>query len=125
MHTAYASIHGMELTFVQLPRFASRWAKLRLNDDDLQALERILLRNPEAGTGVAGTGGLRKVRFAPPSRHVGKSGAFRVGYTYFRTAEAVYLLAIYPKNEQANLTAAEKAESRKLIEIIGRALCKH
>jgi hypothetical protein len=112
----------MRLTFVQLPRFAARWAQLRLTDDDLQALEQMLLHNPEAGAVVAGTGGLRKMRFAPPSRHVGKSGAFRVGYAYFRTADAIYLLAIYSKNEQANLTPAEKAEARKLIEIIGRGL---
>ena len=112
----------MDLTFVQLSRFASRWSQLRLNDDDLRALEQMLLRNPNAGAVVRGTGGLRKVRFAPPSRHVGKSGAMRVGYTYFRTAEAIYLLALYPKNEKANLTAAEKAEARKLIEFIGRNL---
>jgi hypothetical protein len=115
----------MRLTFVQLPRFAARWAKLRLTDEDLQALEQILLRNPDAGAVVGGTGGLRKVRFAPPSRHVGKSGAFRVGYIYFRSADAVYLLAIYPKNEKANLTPAEKAEARKLIEIIGRGFRRH
>jgi hypothetical protein len=112
----------MQLTFVQLSRFAARWAKLRLNDDDLRALEQMLLRNPDAGAVVAGTGGLRKVRFAPPSRHVGKSGAFRVGYAYFHTADTVYLLAIYPKNEQANFTATEKTEARKLIEWISRGL---
>jgi hypothetical protein len=91
-------------------------------DDDLRALEQSLLRNPEAGAVVAGTAGLRKVRFAAPSRHTGKSGAFRVGYAYFHVADAIYLLAIYPKNEQANLTAAEKAESRMLIEMISRSL---
>jgi len=112
----------MQLTFVQLSRFAARWSQLRLNDDDLRALEQMLLRNPSAGAVVAGTGGLRKVRFAPPSRHVGKSGAFRVGYAYFRVVDTVYLLAIYPKNEQANLTHTEKAEARKLIEFIGRGL---
>jgi hypothetical protein len=110
----------MQLTFIQLSRFAARWSQLRLNDDDLRALEKLLLRNPEAGAVVAGTGGLRKVRFAPPSRHIGKSGAFRVGYAYIRVASAVYLLAIYPKNEQANLTAAEKAEARKIVELVQR-----
>ena len=114
----------MRLTFVQLPRFAGRWAQLRLTDEDLQALEQMLLRNPEAGAVVAGTGGLRKVRFAPPSRHIGKSGAFRVGYAYFRVADAIYLLTIFPKNEQANLTPVEKVEARQLIDIIARGLRK-
>jgi hypothetical protein len=78
----------MRLTFVQLSRFAARWSQLRLTDEDLRALEQLLLRNPDAGAVVAGTGGLRKVRFAPPSRHIGKSGAFRIGYAYFRTVDA-------------------------------------
>ena len=112
----------MELTFVQLSRFAARWAQLKLNDDDLRALEQMLLRDPSAGDVVAGAGGLRKVRFAPRSRHIGKSGAMRVGYAYYRTASAIYLLAIYPKNEKANLSAAEKAEARKLIEFIRNGL---
>jgi hypothetical protein len=112
----------MQLTFVQLSRFAARWAQLKLTDGDLQALEKMLLRNPNAGPVVPGTGGLRKVRFAPPSRHVGKSGSFRVGYAYFRIADAVYLLAIYPKNEQATLTSSEKAEARQMIELITRTL---
>ena len=88
----------------------------------MQALEQMLMQNPDAGAVMPGTGGLRKVRFAPPSRHQGKSGAFRVGYAYFRVADAIYFLAIYPKNEQANLTAAEKAEARQIIEFIGRSI---
>lgn len=41
---------------------------------DLQALERILIANPDAGDVIPGTGGLRKLRFAPPSWHTGKRG---------------------------------------------------
>jgi hypothetical protein len=122
MPTPYTSILGMYLTFVQLPRFAVRWKQLELTDEDLQVMEAGLLRNPEAGVVVSGTGGLRKIRFAPPSRKMGKSGGFRVGYSYFRTVEAVDLLAVYPKNEKADFTPAEKAEVRKLIEIIDRGL---
>src|SRR5665213_667144 len=110
----------MHVTFVQLPRFAARWAQLKLTDVDLQSLEMMLIHNPDAGAVVAGTGGLRKVRFAPPSRNRGKSGAMRVGYAYFRTADAIYLLAIYPKNQQANFTASEKSEMRKVTEFISR-----
>ena len=88
----------------------------------MQALEQMLLQNPDVGVVVPGTGGLRKVRFAPRSRHQGKSGSFRVGYAHFRLPDAIYFLAIYPKNEQANLTAAEKAEARQIIEFISRGI---
>lgn len=64
---------------------------------------------------VAGTGGLRKMRFAPPSRRTGKSGAFRVIYGYFPQFAHVYLILIYGKNEQDNLTADEKSACRGLI----------
>jgi hypothetical protein len=112
----------MQLTFVQLSRFSARWAELKLNDDDLRALEQILLENPLAGAVMTATGGLRKLRFAPPSRHSGKRGAFRIGYAYFRIADTVYLLAVFPKNEQTNLSAAEKAEAKKIINWLGSQL---
>jgi hypothetical protein len=73
------------------------------------------MKQPEAGDVMQGTGGLRKVRFAPPSLHTGKSGAYRVGYAYFRTAAAIVLLVIFPKSAQPNLTAAEKAQFKKLM----------
>ena len=110
----------MHLTFIQAAPFANRWRHFRLTDEDLQALEQQLLARPESGSVMVGTGGLRKLRFAPLSRHTGKSGAFRVGYVYFRLAEAIVLLAIFPKSAQANLTAAEKARYKKVIESLRR-----
>ncbi len=94
-HTQYVIIRSMELTFIQLSGFANKWRKIRLSDEDLQALERQLRDNPEAGDVIRGTSGLRKVRFAPPSRHTGKSGAFRVAYGYFRVASTIYLFVIF------------------------------
>lgn len=105
----------MNITFIQLAGFVSEWKHFRLSDDDLRALERLLLARPEAGAVMAGTGGLRKVRFAPPSRHSGKSGAFRVGYAYFPNSGIILLLAIFAKADKANLTATERAEFRAIL----------
>jgi hypothetical protein len=69
---------------------------------------------------VAGTGGLRKARFAPPSRHVGRYGAMRVGYAYFRVGQIVYLISIFAKSDQANFSEREKKEIKKLLAIIGQ-----
>lgn len=107
-------------TFAQLPQFVARWRELRLTDDDLRELKASVLENPEVGAVVAGTGGLRKIRYAPPSRHTGRRGAMRVGYAYFRIGQIVYLVSIFAKNDQANFSAGEKQEIKKLLAIVGQ-----
>lgn len=69
------------LTFINTAVFDQQWAALGLGDEDLSRLQQALIEDPEAGNVVSGTGGLRKVRFAPPGS--GKSGGVRVGYGYF------------------------------------------
>ena len=111
-------IPRMKQTFIQVSRFVAKWRSLKLNDADLSALESLLMADPNTGDVMAGAGGVRKVRFAPPSRHTGKSGAFRVAYAYFRVGETVYLLTIFGKNEQENFTAAQKAEFKVLMKVL-------
>jgi DNA-binding transcriptional regulator YiaG len=70
----------MRLTLIELSPFVAKWSKMRLNDEDLRALESLLIANPEAGAVIPGTGGLRKLRFAPSTWHTGKcSNACRIG----------------------------------------------
>src|SRR5687767_7618927 len=102
----------MRLTFIQLSVFVADWKRLKLDADDLRALELLLLERPDVGKAVPGTGGLRKVRFAPPSWHRGKRGASRVCYAYFSVADAVYLFAVYGKNEKEDITPQDKKHYR-------------
>lgn len=102
-------------TFIQPASFSSDWARLGLTDDDLRALENEVMARPDAGAVMAGTGGLRKVRYAPPSWRTGKSGALRVCYVVFPNFGVCYLVALFPKNERANLSAADKAMWRRWI----------
>ena len=111
------TIPGMRLTFIQVSRFVARWRGLKLNDGDLSALESLLMDRPDSGDVMAGTDGVRKVRFAP-SRHAGKSGAFRVAYAYFRAGETVYLPTIFGKNEQQKFTAAQSAKFKVLMKVL-------
>lgn len=97
---------------------------MRLDDNDLRNLEAIFLKDPRAGPVMAGTGGLRKLRFAPPSRHSGKSGATRVGYAYFPEVEWVVLFLIFSKSAKANLTPAERQQIKTLLDRIKRSLPK-
>ena len=109
------NIEKVKLTLIQVALFVAKWKRLGLTDEDLQALERQIMDDPHAGKLMRGTGGVRKVRFAPPSWHSGKSGAARVCYVAFSTAGAVCLLTIFGKNEQANLTAGQQAQVRALV----------
>jgi len=53
----------MKRTFVETSIFAKRWAELGLNDDSLLELQEFILKNPEAGDIIQGTGGLTKTAF--------------------------------------------------------------
>ena len=112
----------MRLTFIQLAPFVADWRRLKLTDGDLVALEAALIDHPEAGPVMAGTGGVRKVRFAPPSWHTGKRGAARVCYVHFPGFAAVYLVAAFGKNEKPNLTPAERKALAALMPRLHRAL---
>lgn len=68
---------------------------------------------------MEGTGGIRKVRF--PLEHRGKSGSVRVCYVDFAEFEITYLITAFTKNEQENLTDAEKNVLRKLVKALHNA----
>jgi len=98
-----------------VPGFVSKWKALKLTDVDLQALEKQIMERPEAGDVMPGTAGVRKIRFAPPSWHTGRSGATRVCYIVFVDAAFCYLFALFGKNEKPNLTTEEKRELQSII----------
>jgi hypothetical protein len=114
----------VRLTFIQLPTFVSDWRRLKLNDDDLRALEAVLMTDPSGGPVMSGTGGLRKLRFAPPSWRKGKSGATRVGYVYFLMHETIALVVMYSKDEKDNLSASERQQVKAVVDRIKQCLAK-
>ena len=103
-------------TFIEVPLFTKRWKEIGLNDDDLLALQIMLLKDPESGPVMEGTGGIRKVRFALNNK--GKSGSVRVCYADFAEYEVTYLITAFTKNEQENLTKEEKNVLKKLVKCL-------
>lgn len=89
-------------------------AKKLLTDEDRRTLELLLLEDPRRGQLIERTGGFRKVRFARPSRHEGKSGGTRVIYYLVDRRDRIYLLLVYSKAVRDDLTRAEENELRKL-----------
>lgn len=110
----------MTKTFIQTREFVKNWEHLGLTDDELRRLELEILKNPQNGAVISGTGKLRKMRFAFSGQ--GKRNSIRVCYVDFVLAETVYLITAYAKGEKDNLLKEERNEIKKLIEILEDSL---
>jgi len=93
------------LTVVETSAFARKAEKL-LTGEEYDDLLLYLSMYYAEGDEIPGTGGVRKLRYAAQGR--GKSGGVRVIYYFFDEVNPVLALLLYGKNEQANLTPAEK-----------------
>ncbi|WP_374276675.1 addiction module toxin RelE [Azonexus sp.] len=67
-----------------------------------------MLKNPEAGDVIEGTGGLRKLRHGDSRRGKGKRGGLRVIYYWWDGGRQFWLFTLYDKDEMQNLSAEEK-----------------
>src|SRR5436190_23460677 len=92
------------MRFVETPVFTKTVSSL-LDDDRDRSLQLALVLRPEQGNVIRGSGGLRKLRWAIPSR--GKRGGARVIYYWDKPSETVYMLFIYTKQEQGDLTSEQ------------------
>jgi len=101
--------------WILLPAFENKWRALGLGDDDLRALQIMVMLDPKRHAVMSGTGGLRKLRFAKKGAGMGKSGAYRVGYAYFEEFGVIAAIAVFAKKDQDNINAGQRAEIRKLI----------
>ena len=104
----------MKAVFVELPPFEHFRADY-LDDDAFLKLQRLLMLNPEAGPLIAGTGGLRKLRFADERRGKGKRGGLRVIYYWWDTGFQFWLFTIYDKDEMADLTKPQRDKLKQMI----------
>jgi hypothetical protein len=103
------------LTFIEMEGFTDDWNRLRLSDDDLMAVQIIIMLEPKGNEVVKGAGGLRKLRYSPQSSSRGKSAGIRVCYVYFQEFGIVLLVVAYAKNEMDNFPASHRRAYRQLI----------
>jgi hypothetical protein len=109
---------------IQLASFRRRWQAERLPDEDLRALEMAIMRDPAGAAVMKGTGGLRKIRFAPSSRGKGKSGSMRVGFAQFPECGQIYLVSMFLKKDADNLTAGDCRNIRLILADLADSLRK-
>jgi mRNA-degrading endonuclease RelE of RelBE toxin-antitoxin system len=100
----------MERTFFQTQIFSKKLDG-RGGDYFLRAIEDEILKNPEAGDTVAGTGGVRKLRVGDPARGKGKRGGYRVLYLDLPDCAQTFLITFYGKDEADDLSS----DGKKLI----------
>jgi len=106
----------MTRQFIRTKIFDKRWAELGLDDNDLQSLENFLLKNPNAGDVMQGTGGAVKLRWALPS--TSKRDGIRVIFIDLIKAEHIHLITCYPKTKKDSLTDKEKSAIKEIVKRI-------
>ena len=74
-----------------------------LTDDEYLGLQIFLLKRPEEGNIVPGSGGVRKLRWGKAGK--GKRGGVRVIYYFKKRDNEIWMLTIYGKSEVENIPA--------------------
>jgi len=94
------------------PIFSRRADALLTRKERIELIWR-LAADPLAGDVISGAGGVRKLRFGAGGR--GKRGGFRVIYYMLNEAMPIVAIMLYGKNEQADLTPAEKRGATAIV----------
>jgi hypothetical protein len=115
------------LNFSEMTGFVDDWKSLRLDVEfDLLALQVSIMANPKGAAVVPGTGGLRKLEFAPPrglsGKRRGKRNSCRVCYVYFEEFYTVLLVTAYAKGRKDDIEDHEKVAIKKAIERTHKSL---
>ena len=99
------------ITVAETPLFV-RQAEQVWNEAEREDFVLFIAANPERGDLIPETGGVRKIRWRRAG--AGKRGGARVIYFYHDADRPLYLLMVYAKARQEDLSADEKREVRAL-----------
>lgn len=104
----------MKALFVELPAFV-RFRAAYLDDEGFRGLQNSILKAPEAGDVITGTGGLRKLRHGDASRGKGKRGGLRVIYFWWEVKRQIWLFTLYDKDEMEDLSPKERSALKDML----------
>ena len=103
--------------FVETPAFTRRMAAFG-SRELLGAIQSDLLEDPARWPVIPRTHGARKGRAADPAVARGKSGGYRYLYLFLPHVERIYLLFIFDKHEQDNLSPEQVKRIARLCDQI-------
>ena len=103
------------ITVAETPLFV-RQAEAVWEDQERVEFVSFIAANPQAGDVISDTGGVRKVRWSRAGS--GKRGGVRVVYFYSDANRPIYLLMVYAKARQEDLSPAEKRSVRDLTALL-------
>ena len=101
------------MVIVETPIFTKLINEI-MSDDEYKELQEALVIKPDLGVLIKNSGGLRKIRWSVDGR--GKSGGVRIIYYWMTENEQLYMMYIFPKNTQENLTDAQTKALRQIVE---------
>lgn len=104
-------IHSI-MRFIETPVFTEALRR-HLDDEPYRALQVSLALRPEQGALIKGGGGVRKLRWQAKGR--GKRGGLRVIYYWAAEEVLFYMLYIYAKSEQGDLSATQLRQFARLV----------
>jgi hypothetical protein len=96
---------GRPVSVMELAGYQRRAGEL-LTKAEQDAVIDLIAYEPTCGDLISGTGGLRKVRIGRGAS--GKRGEARVIYYFYNGDFPAVLMALYAKNEKADLTARDR-----------------
>jgi mRNA-degrading endonuclease RelE of RelBE toxin-antitoxin system len=88
--------------FIETTAF-TKYVYTYLTDDEFLGLQSFLLRCPESGKIVPGSGGVRKIRWQMAGK--GKRGGVRIIYYFKKQDDEIWLLTIYSKSKTDKISA--------------------
>jgi len=89
-------------TFIESSIF-ERTRPAYLDDDEYSELQQFLMKNPEIGELVPGSGGVRKARWTRAG--TGKRGGLRIIYYVRYKPNEFWMLTLYAKAKRENIPA--------------------
>jgi len=91
-------------------------AEKYFREEERQEIVDYLAKNPKKGDVIPGTNGLRKLRWGKDNK--GKSGGVRIIYYFHNEKLPLYLLIMYAKDTQTDLTIKQQQRLVDLVKML-------